>query len=67
VSKTAVGRNTLRRRGYAALGTHFKKLTRPKTLIFFFKKGVPTLPFRELTKEIKNLLDIAASKEYNTR
>ncbi len=56
VVKSAVERNTLRRRGYHAVSSFDQKLLRGLKIIFFFNKGVETLPYALLKKEIHTLL-----------
>ncbi|MCI0619421.1 ribonuclease P protein component [Candidatus Wolfebacteria bacterium] len=63
---SAVERNTLRRRGYAALGERLATVETPHTLVFLFKRGAKTLSTRVLGDEIQTLLDKATPKEYNT-
>jgi ribonuclease P protein component len=61
VSKSAVKRNQLRRRGYAVLGSILRKENKEKmnkTILgaFFFKKGGEKLSFEEIQNEIEFLL-----------
>jgi len=56
VSKKAVVRNKLRRRGYAAIQKLISK-TKPSFLaVFIFKKEADSLSFEEIEKEITFLL-----------
>jgi len=56
VSKKAVGRNLLRRRGYSVISRHIQDI-RPGYFYFFsFKSKPQELSFVELEREIINLL-----------
>ena len=56
VSKKAVERNLLRRRGYAVIRKNLDKIKTPCLGGFFSKKGAASLKFQELEKEITDLL-----------
>ena len=59
VEKKAVLRNLLRRRGYSIVRDYLKKLDIGFYFIFSFKKGVSSLSFVDLKKEIENLFVLA--------
>ena len=56
VSKKAVDRNRLRRRGYSIIAKHKNILEKSLFCFFSFKKGAGTLTFTQLKKEIIDLL-----------
>ena len=61
VTKTAVGRNRIRRRVYEALRENFELLPKQKDYIFVvFKKEVATISYSELVKLLGEL--VAESK-----
>ncbi|OGD66941.1 ribonuclease P protein component [Candidatus Campbellbacteria bacterium RIFOXYC2_FULL_35_25] len=53
ISKKAVTRNLLKRRGFFILEKHLEKIISPYAIIFFLKKEIE---FEEYEKEILNLL-----------
>jgi ribonuclease P protein component len=60
ISKNATSRNKLRRRGYSVIAKLKNKL-RPGFMCFFsFKKGGELTTFRELEKEIAELLSVSS-------
>jgi ribonuclease P protein component len=56
VSKSAVGRNKLRRRGYAVIAKHIISISDNKFFFFVYKKDSNTLPYSKISEEIKMLL-----------
>jgi ribonuclease P protein component len=56
VTKSAVKRNLLRRRGYSIVGDIIESIKSPIIGIFFFKKGAENISFQELKEEILFLL-----------
>ena len=56
IARRAVVRNTLRRRGYRALGNIFEKMQNPYMGAFFLKKNTQELAFEELEHEFEVLL-----------
>jgi ribonuclease P protein component len=52
VAKTAVARNTLRRRFYELLAPHIKNLAHPLTVVVYPKLDAIKIPFRDLKIEI---------------
>ena len=59
VSKKAVNRNLLRRRGYSALKKMEKSIKPGFSCVFFFKKGAEKASFNDIYSEVKNLLEKA--------
>lgn len=59
VAKKAVERNRLKRRGYEATRTFSDDIVEPVLCIFYPKKEIHTLSFKELTAEIGSLLEKA--------
>lgn len=57
VARTAVARNRLRRRGYAAVASRSKTLKSGHSLVFFAKAGAAAAPFDDLSLDINRLLD----------
>lgn len=58
VSKTAVGRNRIRRRFYEAIRLNFDKFKKPRDYIFvIYNKKFEHLPFSELQKLLRSLLE----------
>lgn len=58
VAKSAVLRNTLRRRVYSALENTFKnKGKKPLSIIFYLKKGAEKLTYKEIEKEVQSLVN----------
>lgn len=55
IAKLAVKRNSLRRKGYSALGKYFYKIGAGIVGVFIFKKGEDSIPILE--NEIKNIID----------
>jgi len=58
VCKLAVGRNRLRRQGYAVVGKHLAEIQDGFLFFFSFKKATYPVPSTELEKEIRGLLSI---------
>jgi len=56
VAAKAVERNRIKRRGYEAINELLKKGFNKKSGVFFAKKGISKLTFKELKEEIKSLL-----------
>lgn len=56
VAKSAVLRNTLRRRGYSAVNELQRGVNRGFTCVFFFKKGAEGLSFGRIKEEVSGLL-----------
>ncbi|MBI1999198.1 MAG: ribonuclease P protein component [Parcubacteria group bacterium] len=56
VARTAVQRNRLKRRGYAAVLKILPRLAPCLSCVFFFKKGVPEPPYRALEGDLEALL-----------
>lgn len=56
VARSAVERNTLRRRAYQALANIFGNIQDPYVGVFFLKGSVKQLSFRELEHEFEILL-----------
>ncbi|MEK9168118.1 MAG: ribonuclease P protein component [Patescibacteria group bacterium] len=56
VSKKATKRNTLRRRGYHAIKKINANIPNGYFCVFLFKKGSTTLSYKDIEKEIKELL-----------
>ncbi len=56
VSKSAVKRNLVRRRGYSILGKHLESIKKPYLYAFFMKKGVEKLTFDQFESEIVAIL-----------
>lgn len=56
VAKSAVARNRLRRRGYAALTNFIKKIPEGNLLAFYFKTGAEKISYQETSREVKGLL-----------
>ena len=63
VSPKAVGRNVLRRRGYAAIRRMRENLTNGRLGIFFFKKGADKLSYSDIEKQIRFLLERALTQK----
>lgn len=55
-AKTAVARNTLRRRFYELLAPHLGELSRKATIVIYPKLGAEKARFVELKTEIKRVL-----------
>jgi len=56
VSKKAIIRNLLKRRGYSIIRKNLKKLKNSYICIFSFKKGSEKATFKEIEEEITSLL-----------
>jgi ribonuclease P protein component len=56
IAKTAVLRNSLRRKGYSAVEKLYPEIKKGFTLIFFVKKEMRDVSFQELVSELKNNL-----------
>jgi ribonuclease P protein component len=56
VARTAVSRNRLRRRGYAAIESLKVSVHPGHTVVLYYKKGASTLSFAEISKEVRQLL-----------
>ncbi len=59
VAKKAVDRNKYRRRGYSVISRHTNKIKTGYLCFFSFKKGVGSMKFPELEKEILELLKVS--------
>ena len=57
VSKKAVQRNLLRRRGYSAIKKTVKETSPGFVCVFSFKKGSENLSYSEISEEIRFLLE----------
>jgi ribonuclease P protein component len=56
VAKSAVIRNKLRRRGYAAIKGMLAKIKLGYYCMFSFKKGASTLSASDISKEVQDIL-----------
>lgn len=57
VLKSAVGRNTIRRRVYEAIRLNLPKNAQADYIFIVYSKEVKDMPFNELQNTIKSLLD----------
>lgn len=57
VSKSAVVRNKLRRRGYSSIEKNIDKIKPAHFLFFNYKKGAEKLKYQEIEKEVVSLLE----------
>jgi|SRR3989338_4163733 len=57
VSKLAVKRNLLRRRGYASVSKILNNLKQPMLCAFFFKKGSANASFDEIEADVNVILN----------
>lgn len=56
VSKSAVKRNLIKRRGYSIIQKHLKNIKSGYLYVFFIKKGVEKSKFAEFEEEIVEIL-----------
>jgi ribonuclease P protein component len=64
VSKKAVVRNLLKRRGYASVRNNLDKIKKSYICSFSFKKGSESATFREISGEVASLLKKAGILDF---